>query len=93
MTVIDFDLSLDEQIEQGLAAILEHEDSERRIRQVPPDVSHYDGEMRLQHVVEADYSGLIELPEADTGQLEIKHPFDHPTGQWLWDEYGRMTRA
>ncbi|MGN0125731.1 MAG: hypothetical protein ACI38R_21035 [Rhodococcus sp. (in: high G+C Gram-positive bacteria)] len=93
MTVIDFDLSLDEQIEQGLAAILEHEDAERRIRQVPPDVCLYDGEMRLQHVVEAEYSGRVDLPEADTGQLEIKHPFDHPVGQWLWDEYGRMTRG
>lgn len=93
MSVIDFDLSLDEQIEQGLAAIQAIEEAERLIREVPPEVLLHDGEMRLQHVVEAEYSCRADLVEADTGQIELLHPFDHPTGQWLFDEYGRMLRG
>lgn len=93
MTAVDLELSLDEQLDQGLAAILALEEAERIVREAPPVVQLWDGEMRLQHVVESEYSVDAELVDGDTGPIEIKHPFDHPVGQWLWDEYGRLQRG
>lgn len=93
MSVIDFELSLDEQLEQGLAAIAAIEEAERLVREAPPVVRLWDGEMRLQHLVESEYSCNAELVDGDTGPIELRHPFDHPVGQWLFDEYGRLQRG
>ena len=93
MTVIDQELSLEEQCRAIWNATQEHARKEQRLREIPPLVRLWDGEMRLQHVVQAEYSTQAELIDGDTGVFEIKHPFDHPVGQWLWDEHGRLERG
>ncbi len=49
--------------------------------------------MRLQHLVQAEYAASFELIDGETGPFEITHPFDHPVGQWLYDEKGRLERG
>lgn len=90
---VDFDLSLQEQCEQIWAATRANEQRELNLRKVPPLVQLWDGEMHLQHLVQAEYAASFELIDGDTGPFEIKHPFDHPCGQWLHDEFGRMQRG
>lgn len=93
MPVIDHELSLQEQCRQIWQATQENARREQQLREVPPLVRLWDGEMRLQHIVQAEYSCTAELIDGDTGPFEIRHPFDHPVGQWLWDEHGRMQRG
>ncbi|WP_343466348.1 hypothetical protein AAI421_14435 [Rhodococcus aetherivorans] len=93
MTVIDHELSLEEQCAAIWAATQANARKEQQLRQVPPLVRLFDGEMRLQHVVQAEYAVSAELIDGDTGPIEIRHPFDHPVGQWLWDEQGRIQRG
>lgn len=41
------------------------------------------GTARLQHLVKAEYGGTFDLIEGDTGPGQLKHPLDHPVGEWL----------
>ena len=93
MPAIDFEQTLLEQCEAIWAATRFNEQRELNLRKVPPLVQLWDGEMRLQHVVQAEYSFGLELPENDTGYLELRHPFDHPVGEWLYDQKGRLDRG
>lgn len=90
---IDFGLSLEEQCEAIWAATQEQADQEKRFREIPPLVQLWDGDMHLQHIVTAEYAGNFDLVDGDTGPGEIRHPFDHPTGQWLYDSWGRLQRG
>ncbi|MDM7488705.1 hypothetical protein QT969_10420 [Rhodococcus sp. CSLK01-03] len=93
MAVIDFQLSLEEQCEAIWAATKANAQAEKNLRKAPPVVRLWDGEMRLQHLVQSEYSATFDLIEADTGPGEIQIPFSHPVGQWLFDEYGRLERG
>lgn len=93
MTVIDHELSLLEQCEAIWDATRANEKKEENLRKSMPRTLLWDGEMRLQHVVGAEYGGYAEPVENDTGTIEIQHPYDHPVGQWLMDEYGRLERG
>lgn len=93
MTVIDHEASLLDQCRQIWAATRENERREQQLRTIPPLVRLWDGEMNLQHVVQAEYAGQGELVDGDTGAIEIRHPLDHPVGQWLWDEQDRLERG
>lgn len=93
MTVIDHEKSLLEQCEAIWAATQANARKEQQLRRVPPLTRLWDGEMRLQHVVQAEYATSAELIDGDTGPIELRHPLDHPVGQWLFDEYGRMERG
>ncbi|MFC9769079.1 hypothetical protein [Rhodococcus jostii] len=90
---IDFDVSLPEQCAQIWAATRENAAAEKRLRQVPPVVRLWDGDMNLQHLVTAEYAASFEVVDGDTGPIEIRHPFDHPVGRWLYDMYGRLQRG
>ncbi|MGB3357590.1 MAG: phage tail protein [Rhodococcus qingshengii] len=93
MTVIDHGLSLEEQCEAIWEATRAEERREQNQRQIPPVALLWDGEMRLQHLVQAEYGGTFDLIEGDTGPGQLEHPLDHPVGEWLWDEWGRMQRG
>ena len=93
MPTIDFEASLEEQCEAIWAATRAARKAELNLRKAPPVVRLWDGEMRLQFVVQAEYSASFELIDGDTGPFEIRHPFDHACGQWLFDEYGRIERG
>lgn len=90
---VNFADPLLEQCEQIWAATRAAEQREQQIRRIPPVVRLWDGEMRLQHLVQAEYSASFDTIDGDTGPYEIRHPFDHPVGEWLYDEYGRMQRG
>ncbi|NKS42310.1 hypothetical protein GS496_17325 [Rhodococcus hoagii] len=93
MTAVDFGLSLEEQCEAIWRVTREHEQRELNQRKVPPVARLWDGEMRLQHLVQAEYAANLDWIDGDTGPAQIKHPFNHPCGQWLFDEWGRMQRG
>lgn len=69
------------------------EQHEEMLRKSMPRVRLWDGEMRLQHLVSAEYGGFAELVENDTAPIEIQHPYDHPVGQWIMEEYERLRRG
>ncbi len=93
MPTVDFGQSLLDQCEQIWALTRAHRQAELNIRKVPPLIQLWDAEMRLQHIVAAEYSYSFELVDNDTGPFEIRHPFDHPAGEWLYDEKGRIERG
>ncbi|UGT65334.1 phage tail protein [Nocardia gipuzkoensis] len=93
MPAIDLGASLLDQCNAIWAATKANEQAELNLRKVPPVVCLWDGEMRLQHLVQAEYSCSFEIIDGDTGAYELRHPFDHPVGQWLWDEQGRLDRG
>lgn len=90
---ISFTDSLEDQCEAIWAATRANEQAELNLRKVPPVVRLWDGEMRLQHLVQAEYACDVELIDGDTGPIELRHPFDHPVGQWIYDEMGRLARG
>lgn len=92
-TTVDFDADLLAQCEQIWALTLHHEKQEQLARTIDPLVRLWDGEMRLQHLVTSEYGVTAEINDTDSGVIEVKHPYDHPVGQWLYDEYGRLQRG
>lgn len=92
-TTIDFGLSLEEQCEAIWAATEAQKERETNLREVPPTVRLWDGDMKLQHLVQMEYSASFEVIDGDTGPMQIEHPYDHPVGQWLVDTWGRMQRG
>jgi len=90
---VDLEASLLDQCEQIWAHTRGERERELNMRKIPPLVQLWDGEMLLQHVVGAEYSMNVDVPENDSGPIELRHPFDHPVGQWLWDEQGRIDRG
>jgi hypothetical protein len=90
---INFALSLEEQCEAIWEATRENAAQEKRLREIPPLVRLFDGDMKLQHIVTAEYGVTAEAVDGDTGPIEIRHPYDHPVGVWLRDMYGRMQRG
>ena len=93
MTVTAQEQALLDECEAIWAATRAAEQREENLRKQMPLVRLWDGEMRLQHVVQAEESGAAELVENDTAPIEIRHEYDHPVGQWLMDEYGRLQRG
>lgn len=92
-TAIDFSKSLLEQCEAIWSATQENAAAEKRLRELPPLVRLWDGEWKLQHVVEVEYSGMFDLIDGDSGPGTLPVPFDSPVGRWLHDMNGRLQRG
>ncbi|OZF40744.1 hypothetical protein CH296_00360 [Rhodococcus sp. 14-2496-1d] len=90
---IDTSASLLDQCEAIWAATEAIKEREDNLRKVPPLVRLWDGDAKLQHVVQMEYSASFELVDGDTGAIRVEHPYDHPTGRWLVDTWGRMQRG
>ncbi|TXG92616.1 hypothetical protein DW322_11315 [Rhodococcus rhodnii] len=90
---MDFDLTLEEQCEAIWEATRQAWQREQNLRQVPPLMRLWDGDMRLQHVVACEYGVDATLVDGDTGPIQVDLPFDHPVGQWMWDTWGRIERG
>lgn len=90
MTVSTAEQTLLDECNAIWAATRAQQRREEQLRQSMPLTQLWDGEMRLQHVVGAEYGVSAELVENETGTIELNHPYDHPVGQWLIDEYGRL---
>ncbi|MGC4964237.1 hypothetical protein [Gordonia sp. DT101] len=60
---------------------------------MPPAVYIYDGHQRLQHVVMDPMTASAEEIENDVGSVTVSVPADHPAGEWLLDEAGRVERG
>lgn len=90
---VDFAAPLADQCSQIRALVDEIKAAELNIRKVPPLIRLWDAEMLLHYIVSAEYSYSFELVDNDTGPFEIRHPFDHPCGEWLYDDKGRIARG
>lgn len=90
---IDLEADLLEQCNQIWEATRKARQAELNLREVPPLLRLWDGEMRLQFVVRNEDSFEGEVPENDSGPLEIRQRFDTAAGQWLWQEHQRIERG
>jgi hypothetical protein len=90
---IDLEADLLEQCEQIWEATRKARQAELNLREVPPLLRLWDGEMRLQFVVRNEDSADFDIPENDSGPFEIRQRFDTACGQWLWQEHLRIQRG
>ncbi len=58
-----------------------------------PVVYLYDGHQRLQHVCLDPFEATVEDNENSPAAISVTVPADHPAGQWLMDEAGRVARG
>lgn len=90
---VDFSAPLLQQCEAIYAATQAHAAAEKLLREIPPLVRLWDGEWKLQHVVQVEYSGIFDLIDGDSGPGTLPVPFDSPAGRWLHDMNGRLQRG
>lgn len=90
---IDLEADLLEQCEQIWEATRKAREAELNLREAPALLRLWDGEMRLHFVVRNEDSADFEIPENDSGPIEIRQPFDTACGQWLWQEHLRIQRG
>ncbi len=79
---------------EAIWQVTEERERERAAARLePPDTTVYDGEMRLQGWLDAEYLGDFEWKDNDTGAGITEIPWDHYVAQWIWDEWGRLKRG
>ncbi|ORL01571.1 hypothetical protein A6F56_04425 [Prescottella equi] len=89
----DFELTLEEQCEAIWAATEARQAAMDAIRAKPPLIRLWDGNRKLQFLIQNDDGFKFEDPDNETGPGEITLDFETPQAQWLNDMYGRKQRG
>lgn len=89
----DFELTLEEQCEAIWAATEARQQEMDAIRAKPPLMRLWDGNRKLQHLIQNEDSFSLDDPDNDTGPGQVVLDFDTPQAQWLNDMYGRKQRG
>lgn len=86
-------LSLEEQCEAIWDETLKQERAEQALRRRHPDVTIYDGDWNMQHILTGEYNAEFSWIDNDTGPGATEIPFESEVAQWIWDMQGRIDRG
>ncbi|NKY60343.1 Gp37-like protein [Nocardia flavorosea] len=86
-------LSLQEQCEAIWEATNAAEEADRRARLEPPLMRLWDGDFRLQGILNSEYSASFTWLDNEVGPGQVEIPLDDPLAKWIYQVAPRIQRG